>query len=125
MAKGLKFQIKKVQGLYYLCNENQGVDQLCGYHTDDLRLCFHICKKQVFSHYFHSGITPQWEITRTRKKNTGQLFSLRNSHKISRLVFISLFNSYRSHKKCDAHMHAQAKSNMPLKLSWGREDHWR
>ena len=30
--------------MYYLCSQNKGADQLCGYHTADLRLCFHICK---------------------------------------------------------------------------------
>ena len=28
MARGLKFRIKKVEGLYYLCSENKGADQL-------------------------------------------------------------------------------------------------
>ena len=27
-ARGLKFRIKKVEGLYYLCSENKGADQL-------------------------------------------------------------------------------------------------
>ena len=49
MARGLKFRIKKVEGLYYLCSENKGADQLCRHHEADLRLCFHICKKPVFS----------------------------------------------------------------------------
>ena len=31
----------------YLCSENKGTDQLHGYRTADLSLCFHICKKQV------------------------------------------------------------------------------
>ena len=35
--------------MYYLCSENKGPDQLCGYRTADLRLCFRICKKPVFS----------------------------------------------------------------------------
>ena len=35
--------------MYYPCNENKGVDQLCGYREADLRLCFHIYKKQGFS----------------------------------------------------------------------------
>ena len=30
-----------------LCGENKDPDQLPGYRTADLRLCFHICK-QVF-----------------------------------------------------------------------------
>ena len=28
MARGLKFWFKKVQGMYYLCSENKGPDQL-------------------------------------------------------------------------------------------------
>ena len=49
MARGLKFWIKKVEGLYYLCSENKGADQLRGYREADLRLCFRICKTSVFS----------------------------------------------------------------------------
>ena len=29
MARGLKFQIKKEEGLYFLCSENKGADQIC------------------------------------------------------------------------------------------------
>ena len=36
-------------GLYYLCSENKGADQLRGYREADLHLCFRICKKPVFS----------------------------------------------------------------------------
>ena len=46
---GLKFRIKEVEGLYYLCSENIGADQLCGYRTADLGLCFCIYKSR-FSH---------------------------------------------------------------------------
>ena len=42
MARGLKFQTYKVEGLYYLCSENKGADH-------DLRFCFRICKMLVFS----------------------------------------------------------------------------
>ena len=49
MARGLKFRIQKVEGLYYPCSENKGVDQLCGYREADLRLTFRLCKKLVFS----------------------------------------------------------------------------
>ena len=49
MARGLKFRIKEEEGLYYPCSENKGADQLHGYHEADLRLCFRICKKPVFS----------------------------------------------------------------------------
>ena len=38
-----------MEGLYYLCGENKGADQLRGYREADLRLCFRICKKPVFS----------------------------------------------------------------------------
>ena len=44
MARGLKFRIKKVEGLYYICSENKGADR-----EADLRLCFRICKMLVFS----------------------------------------------------------------------------
>ena len=37
-------------GLYFICSENKGVDQLCSKYTADLRLCFCICKKACFSH---------------------------------------------------------------------------
>ena len=49
LASGLKFRIKEVEGLYYQCSENKGADQLRGYREADLRLCFRICKKPVFS----------------------------------------------------------------------------
>ena len=49
MTRGLKFRIWEVEGLYSLCSENKGADQLCGYREADLRLCFRICKKPVFS----------------------------------------------------------------------------
>ena len=49
MATGLKFRIWKVEGLYYLCCENKGADQLRGYREAELRLCFCICKMLVFS----------------------------------------------------------------------------
>ena len=35
--------------MYYPCSENKGADQLRGYREADLRLCFRICKKLVFS----------------------------------------------------------------------------
>ena len=49
LARGLKFRISKVEGLYYLCSENKDADQLRGYREADLRLCFRICKTLVFS----------------------------------------------------------------------------
>ena len=49
MARGLKFCVKEVEGLYYPCSENKGADQLLGYREADLRLCFRICKNLVFS----------------------------------------------------------------------------
>ena len=49
MARGLKFQIYKEEGLYYQCSKNKGADQLRGYREADLRLCFRICRMLVFS----------------------------------------------------------------------------
>ena len=48
-ARGLKFRIKKVEGLYYLFGENKDADQLRGYREADLRLCCRICEIPVFS----------------------------------------------------------------------------
>ena len=47
MARGLKFPIYEVEGLYYLYSENKDADQLRSYCAADLRLCFRICKKPV------------------------------------------------------------------------------
>ena len=49
MARGLKFRIKKVEGLFYLWSENKGDDQLRGYREADLRLIFAYAKRW-FSH---------------------------------------------------------------------------
>ena len=49
VARGLKFWIKEEEGLYYPFSENKDADQLRGYRKADLRLCFRICKKPVFS----------------------------------------------------------------------------
>ena len=49
MSRGLKFWIKEVEELYGLCSENKDADQLRSDHEANLRLCSHICKKQVFS----------------------------------------------------------------------------
>ena len=49
MARKLKLRIWELDGLYYLCSENKGADQLRSYHAADLHLCFCICKKQAFS----------------------------------------------------------------------------
>ena len=35
--------------MYYPYSENKGADQFRGYREADLRLCFRICKKPVFS----------------------------------------------------------------------------
>ena len=49
MARGFKFRILEVEGLYDLYSKNKGADQLRSYREADLRLCFRICKKPVFS----------------------------------------------------------------------------
>ena len=46
MARGLKFWTKEVEGLYYLCNETNGADQLRDYSATELCLCIPICKKE-------------------------------------------------------------------------------
>ena len=46
MARGLKLRIYKVEGLYQLCSQNKGADQLRGYHSADLRPCFSQMQKK-------------------------------------------------------------------------------
>ena len=48
VARGLKFRILEVDGLYYLYSENKGADQLRIYCAADLRLCFRICKNHLY-----------------------------------------------------------------------------
>ena len=48
MARGLKFRIKMVVGLYYLCSENKCADQLRVDRAADLRLCFRISNYRSF-----------------------------------------------------------------------------
>ena len=49
MARCVKFRIQEVEGLYCPRSKNKGAVQLHGYHEADLRPCFGICKKSVFS----------------------------------------------------------------------------
>ena len=53
MARGLKFQIKKEEGLYYLCIKKKGADQLPCYRAANLHLCFRIYKQKA-------GFLPTW-----------------------------------------------------------------
>ena len=47
---GLRLEILDLGSkLYYAYSENKDADQLRGYCEADLRLCFRICKKPVFS----------------------------------------------------------------------------
>ena len=50
MVRNLKFWNLKIEGLYYLCSENKGADQLRSYCTADQQLCFCIYAKSRFSH---------------------------------------------------------------------------
>ena len=51
MARGLKFRIWEEKELHNPCGENKGADQLRSYREADLRLCFRICEKPVFSRH--------------------------------------------------------------------------
>ena len=55
-----------------MCSENKGADQLRGYREADLRLCFRICKKPVFSRrgsYVHAYVL-KGRITTTTTSTT-------------------------------------------------------
>ena len=59
IARCLKFRREVVEGLYNVCSENKGADQLRSYREADLRLCFRICKKPVCSRCSSFGILSQ------------------------------------------------------------------
>ena len=63
MVRSLKFCIQGVEGLYYLCSENKGADELRGYPEADLRLCFRICKKTVFSRHGSFSVKHRLSLT--------------------------------------------------------------
>ena len=48
------------EGLYFPYRENKGADQLRSYREADLRLCFGICEKLVFSRYGSYSILFFW-----------------------------------------------------------------
>ena len=52
MARGLKFLNSRVKGLYYVCSEKKGPDQLHGYQLQvaDLRLFVFAYLKSKFFH---------------------------------------------------------------------------
>ena len=49
MSRGLKFRIQEVEELHCLYSENKDADHLRGDHEANLRLCYPVNKKQVFS----------------------------------------------------------------------------
>ena len=49
MDRGLKFRIKGIEVMYYLCSGNKGAEQLRSYCAAGLRFFFRICKNQVIS----------------------------------------------------------------------------
>ena len=53
----LKNFLRLSERLYYLYSANKGTDQLRGYREADLRLCFRICKKPVFSGRGSNGLS--------------------------------------------------------------------
>ena len=64
MARGLKFRMLVVEGLYYPYSENKGTDQLRGCREADLRLCFRNSKNPVFSRR-GSNVFPSYRLVLT------------------------------------------------------------
>ena len=98
MARGLKFRVKEEE-LYYLCNENKGADQLPGYCTADLRLCFCICIKQVFSWHGCDEIAKEYAkhvLLRTDKLS----FNDHQTHSLSVLLLSQLYMGSVMRKTC-------------------------
>ena len=63
MARGLKFRIYEVEGLYYQCSKNKGADKLHSYCTADLRLCFCMCKNSFAWHVSNEKYTSSTSLT--------------------------------------------------------------
>ena len=57
MARGFKFQIREVDGLYYLCCANKGADQLQCHHAADPHLCFAYAKAGFLATWLLSELT--------------------------------------------------------------------
>ena len=72
--------------MHYACSENKGADQLRGYREADLRLCFRICKKPVFSRRGSNGRKHQMTAfsttygQRTRKMSIQKSLTLHFGH---------------------------------------------
>ena len=64
-----------MEGLYYICSENKGAGQLCGYCTANLRLCFCICKKQIFSRLDSHGLMCRMYLLSEELENLTMLLS--------------------------------------------------
>ena len=73
--------------MYYLCSENKGADQLRGYREVDLRLCYHICKRPVFSRRGSYVIST----THSNKPKGGGGINIRQNDHKNRLLGIPCF----------------------------------
>ena len=64
--------------MYYPGSENKDADQLRGYREADLRLCFRICKKPVFSRhgsFDYEGVAKLQKINKSKDTKTIQSVS--------------------------------------------------
>ena len=87
IARGLKFRIKEVEGLYYPCSENKGADQLRGYREADQRLCFRyldstipLLTKSKISSFWSSPVAVQPGLCQTWSESTLLVFSCCGSY---------------------------------------------
>ena len=63
MARSLKYQIKEAEGLYYICSENKGTDQLHIYHDQSSQNLLSGC---------WTAVRQSENFCWTEKKNAGQ-----------------------------------------------------
>ena len=78
--------------MYYLCSENKGADQLRGYREADVRLCFRICKKPVFSRCGSNNVALVRKTRSVRKGATWQMITI-----------IFNFQAFRKQHAADLH----------------------
>ena len=55
MARGLKFRIMEIEGLYYLCNENEGADQRFSHNAVHIYSLFSVVHLMVIIKRQHVG----------------------------------------------------------------------
>ena len=82
MGRSLKFRIYELEGLYYLCSENKGEDQLPGFRPADLRLCLHMLKAGFLMTWPRAGCTKLCQPNKTISPKASHIFPTTIIHRV-------------------------------------------